>query len=78
MSRFYFHHADGRTDFDEEGTELADLNAVRAAAVKHAGEILRDGRLSDGFWSGLPSWRLWVTDQPSGAGNTILTLSVTT
>jgi hypothetical protein len=28
--------------FDEEGTELPDLNAVRAEAIRTAGEMLRD------------------------------------
>ena len=37
MSLFYFHRANGVTDLDEDGTELADIRAVRIAAIKKHG-----------------------------------------
>ena len=64
--------------FDEEGTELPDLNAVRAEAIRTAGEMLRDAGLrscTDDPRNSKP-WRLWITDGPGGAGKTRLSIHV--
>ena len=73
MPKYYFHLKDGHTELDEDGTELADLKAARREAVKFSGEVLREGP-GDSLWMGEP-WRLWVTDQPNGAGTTLFTLN---
>jgi hypothetical protein len=72
MPRYYFHLKDGRTQFDHEGVELADLDHAHKAAVTYSGEVLRDGS-NESLWTGAP-WRLWVTDQPDGQGRTLFTL----
>jgi hypothetical protein len=72
MPRYYFNLKDGRLLLDDEGVEIADLDGAHKAAVTYSGEVLRDGA-SGSLWSGAP-WRLWVTDQPEGAGNTLFTL----
>jgi hypothetical protein len=73
MSRYYFNVQDGQTSLDEEGQELGSLAEARQLAIVHSGEILRDGA-SDGLWAG-ETWRMWVTDQPGGAGETFFTLN---
>ena len=73
MPRYYFHLRDGRESLDDEGTELVDLPAARSEALKYSGELLRDGG-GNGVWNGEP-WQLWVTDQPSGKGNTLFRLN---
>ena len=72
MPRYFFNLKDGRTSLDDEGTELADIDAARREAVTYAGSTLRDGA-GDSLWNGEP-WRLWVTDQPNGEGKTFFTL----
>ncbi len=71
MPRYYFNIEDGRLSPDGEGTELVDLAKARSEALRMSGEILREG--GEGFWSGSP-WKLWVTDEPNGAGTTLFTL----
>jgi hypothetical protein len=50
MARYFFNLVDGRDIPDAEGTEFSDMAAVRGAALKMAGELLRDGGKE--FWSG--------------------------
>jgi hypothetical protein len=49
MSRYFFHHYDGSICVDDEGTELASLDAARAFALRAirdtAGHQLFDGTL---------------------------------
>jgi hypothetical protein len=73
MSLYYFHLKDGQTIFDSQGSDLPDLAAVRRMAIATTMEILGGLRAGPEFWSGEP-WKLWVTDQPDGAGTTVLTL----
>lgn len=51
----YFFHVPGRhPDRDDSGTELPDLYAAQAEAVRTAGEMLQDHGaklLNDGHWS---------------------------
>jgi hypothetical protein len=54
------------------GSEHPDLQAARQEALVTSSETLRDGG-GPHLWSGA-LWRLWVTDQPSGAGKTLFTL----
>jgi hypothetical protein len=63
MNRYYFNFRDGAEYLDEEGTELPNLEDVRAQAVLFCAEALREVKGS--FWAGEP-WRVWVTDE-SGA-----------
>ena len=69
MPRYFFNVHDGVAVPDESGTELPDTLAVRVAAVKAAGEAIRD--LGDKFWQ-LEDWQLVVTDEQ---GRQILTLN---
>jgi hypothetical protein len=73
MSLYYFNLRDGHESLDNEGTELVDINAARAAAVTYSGEVLRE-RHGATLWKGQP-WELWVTDQPGGKGKTFFTLN---
>ena len=73
--RYYFNITDGVDLLDEEGLELADLDAVKKEALLSSGEMLKDLQ-GQYFWTGEP-WVLWVTDQPNGGGNTMLTLTLT-
>ena len=59
MPRFFFDVHDGASVLDEEGTELPDVYAAQAAAIRTAGEILRD--LGPRFWDGV-EWRMEVFD----------------
>ena len=72
MTRYYFNIKDGQTILDDEGMDLPDMFAVRHEAIQSSGEMLKD--MEGGkFWSGEP-WKLWVTDEPEGAGNILFTL----
>ena len=71
--RYYFNIKDGETMFDAEGMEIADIADVRQEAVQSSADMLR-GLHGAHFWTGEP-WMLWVTDQPNGGGNTVLTLT---
>lgn len=73
MTRYYFNVKNGETILDGVGIELPNMEAVREEAVVTSSEILRGLHGFAGHWSREP-WRLWVTDQPSGAGTTVLTL----
>ena len=73
MPLYYFHLKDGHTIFDGQGSDLPDIAAVRRTALVTTTEILGGMQAGPEFWSGEP-WRLWVTDQPDGAGTTVLTL----
>jgi hypothetical protein len=65
--RYFFHVTDGFDRPDEVGLELPDLAAVRAEAIRSAGEMVRelDRKLYPNS-----VWEMRVTDQP---GRTILT-----
>src|SRR3954464_12444336 len=73
MALYYFHLKDGVTILDSEGCDLPDLAAVRCAAIATTTEVLGGIKAGPAFWSGEP-WKLWVTDEPNGAGATLLTL----
>ena len=72
MPRYFFNIEDGRTTIDNVGSEHPDLQAARGEALVTGTETLCDGG-GPYLWSGQP-WRLWVTDQPGGAGKTLFTL----
>jgi hypothetical protein len=70
MPRYFFNIEGLPGPNDDEGTFLPGLEQARAAAVIHAGEMLKD---FDGqFWGGL-EWRMHVTDEQ---GATVCTLSI--
>jgi hypothetical protein len=71
--RYYFHVRDGESLLDEEGVELAGMDAVREEAIQSSGDLLKREH-GPNFWTGEP-WKLWVTDQPNGDGNTVLMLT---
>ena len=76
MAMHYFHMVDGQTTFDSVGTDLPDLQSVRKEALRAGREMLNLGGGSEQFWAGEP-WRIWVTDEPDGSGQTILTIELT-
>lgn len=58
MPRYFFNTNDDPDLWDEEGTDLPDLDAARRAAVRYVGEILREGpRLGLG-----ETWQLTASD----------------
>ena len=65
MPRYFFHIRDGRDYPDDEGTELPNLAAVRAEALKASGEMLRDNKGGADFWSG-HDWTMTVMDDKGG------------
>jgi hypothetical protein len=71
--RYYFNVKDGTTLLDEEGIEFDDLDSVRKEALQSSADMLK-GLRGEHFWAG-ESWILWVSDQPNGGGNTVLTLT---
>jgi hypothetical protein len=73
MAKYYFHIKDGTTIFDDVGSELSNLAAVRHAALATVTETLSNMKALVNFWDG-EAWTLWVTDQPDGAGKTVLSL----
>lgn len=60
MPRYYFHVEDGRSYPDEEGVELADIDAARINATRMFGAMLCDDPTT--FWNG-DEWTLKVTDE---------------
>ena len=70
---YYFNIKDGETMHDDEGIEFDDIVAVKEEAIKSSVDMLKELQ-GDGFWTGTP-WILWVSDQPNGGGNTVLTLT---
>jgi len=74
MALSYFHSTSGHTTLDAVGTDLPNLPAIRAEAIRALRELLFI-RSTDGPWRSDP-WRVWVTDQPNANGHTILTLEV--
>ena len=73
--RYYFNFIDGITTLDQDGCEFADLAGAKAEAVKACADLFR-GPFSQEFWDGEP-WKLWVTDQADGGGDTVFTLTFT-
>jgi hypothetical protein len=60
MARYFFHVINGSFLPDTVGTECATEDAVKAAAVEAAGEMLRDQGL--GLWK-TGRWDMFVTDE---------------
>lgn len=60
MPRYFFNVIDGYSLIDDEGTELPDIYAAQAAAIRTSGEILRD--MGAKFWNDT-EWRLEVLDE---------------
>jgi hypothetical protein len=75
MPRYYFHFLNGQTALDDEGTELADMQAVRVEAVRSSREIILTHDGNPEFWAGEPA-KLWITDGPNATGETILTIEL--
>ena len=74
--RYYFNFEDGEIALDDEGMEFADFGDVKTEALRTMVDMLRDLQ-GPKFWLG-EGCRLWVTDQPSAGGDTLLTLTVST
>jgi hypothetical protein len=72
---FYFHFAHSTPSLDCTGVDLPNMSAARSEAVAMIADVLLDGR-PDFLWTGKPL-RLWVTDQPNGAGKVLFALNVT-
>ena len=67
MPRYFFHVRDSLGLMDEEGLELADLQAAQAEAIRTSGQIIHDmADVYDG-----EEWRMEVTD---ATGATVITL----
>jgi len=75
MSRYYFHFLNGQTLLDEEGTELADLKAVRREAIRASRELVLTEDGTSDFLAGGPA-KLWITDGPNASGKTVLMIEL--
>jgi hypothetical protein len=60
MPKFFFHTEDGRCFSDEDGTDLPDLDAAKAEALRLIGEVAREDGAE--FWT-TGELRLTVADQ---------------
>jgi hypothetical protein len=60
MPRYFFDITDGHFDPDTEGTELPDIYAAPAEAIRASGEMLSD--LGAKFWNG-GEWKMEVRDE---------------
>lgn len=59
MPRFFFNTNDDVELCDEEGTDLPDLEAARRAAIRYAGELLREAGPCVAFGD---TWQLRASD----------------
>lgn len=60
MPRYFFHVSHHSADHDTEGSELPDIHAAQAAAVRLCGEMIQE--IDRRFWQ-TPLWQLRVTNQ---------------
>ena len=60
MPRYFFNVLDGCSSSDDEGTDLPDIYAAQAMAIRTSGEVLRD--MGARFWNEA-DWRLEVQDE---------------
>ena len=60
MPRYFFNTRNGHNFPDHEGTDLDDLSAARLAALRFAGEILKEE--GEDFWR-TSEWHLDVSDE---------------
>ena len=74
MPRAYFHFQNGSTYLDRDGVDLPDLDSIQAEATSTVAAMLRDGD-HHSLLSG-QQLRLWVTDDPDGAGQTLFALNL--
>ena len=70
MPRFFFHTEDGHRQNDEDGAELADIEAAKHAATQLLAESLRNN--SQLFWD-TENFRIIVADE---AGLTLFSLEL--
>ncbi|WFU39053.1 hypothetical protein QA640_32365 [Bradyrhizobium sp. CB82] len=74
MPRFHFHILNGKNLYDDDGIELADIEAAKIEAVRVAGTVLGEGLPPD-FWWGT-AWEMVVKDTPElQSGRTFFTLT---
>jgi hypothetical protein len=74
MLPYFFHTHNGTSELDEEGTHFSSISEVRDQAVALIAGILHNGE-GIAIWAGTPL-KVWVTDEPAGAGQTLFTLTV--
>ncbi len=58
MERFFFHIMNGKAILDDIGIELADMDQVRAEAIRASGQMLSSGLQK---WNG-QAWQMIVTN----------------
>ena len=63
MPRFFFNTNDDVELWDDEGTDLPDLDAARRAAIRYAGELLREAGPCVAFGD---AWQLRASDASEG------------
>jgi hypothetical protein len=59
MSKYFFHVINGKAVVDDQGVELADMDAMCSEAARSAGEMIASG---DQTWNG-EAWQTVVTDE---------------
>jgi hypothetical protein len=69
MALHYFHLSNGTITLDDVGTDLAHLADVQKEVVRVARDLL-SLQSSEQIWTKVP-WKVWATDKPKGAGQTI-------
>jgi hypothetical protein len=75
MPHRYFHFQNGLTTLDPYGLDVPDMETTRAEAALTVAAVLREDNMKT-LWAGTPL-RLWVTADPDGKGDPILSVQVT-
>ena len=73
MPRYFFHRTDGGFEPDIEGTQLPNLDAARAEAVRFAAGVVQDH--PDYVWEGR-DFRIEVTDEGGMLLCTVVVLGI--
>ena len=76
MPCYFFHVHDGKSILDNTGTELVDVGAAKAEALRFTGDLLKERDALELFCSGTP-WRLEIADGPNPVGRTFFVLQFT-
>ena len=73
MPHYFFHHADGKRDYDREGVELPNDQAAQLEAIRYAGSVLKDDPAA--IWDH-GAWRVEVTDCRRSLLFTVITIAI--
>lgn len=73
--RYYFHYKNGHEHLDPYGIDLETIADAKSEAIRLSSELLTEYGMPS-TWTG-KRMKIWVTDEPSGNGHTLFSLSLT-